>query len=168
MDFEKLIYVVVGAIIGFTLSLIKDLLMESKKQEEKNNQLKRKRLEELHILVSHWSNIIFTHSTNLVAVMQGKLMYNEHLDLITEYKSDGDFQRLEMILSIYASELSDTYNKVLDIRTKLNAISIKYEHQYENGDTNGNKFINQYIKYQIDFEKYTDKLKNEITKLALK
>jgi len=160
--------ILVGGAVGFLVSVGKDWLLEDKKQKEKNKQLKRERLEELHILISHWSNNLLGNGLNLLAVMQEKLDYNQYLDLIIEKEVNYDFQRIEMILNIYASELDETHNKLLELRGELNDIAIKYKHQYESGNFDGEIFIKPYVEIQIKFEKYVNILKNEIANLILK
>ena len=101
-------------------------------------------------------------------VMQGKIDYNQHLDLTIKggEKPKYDFNRLEMIMGIYAHELLPYYQKVIDARSKLNAISIKHKHAYEQGDTDGEMFLQSYSSAQLDIEKQGEMLKEKIAEYA--
>lgn len=56
-------------------------------KESHENAIKRERLEELYVLVGHWLIGLSGHYISLSMVMQGKLNYNQHLDLMI---NDGE------------------------------------------------------------------------------
>lgn len=97
------------------------LQLENERQRH-HSQVKREKLEELYVLVSHWLNDFFSHYFKLTLVMRGEIDYNQYLDEIISDGKDAktDFQRIEMILHIYGRELLPTYNKVLEWRAKVN------------------------------------------------
>jgi len=80
LDLEKLIYLIVGAIIGFALSLAKDWFMESKKQKEKEKLATRQRLEELFILLNK---------------------YNKNMIMPLQLQNDIEQERLTMLVRFY-------------------------------------------------------------------
>jgi len=100
--------------------------------------------------------------------MQGKLDYNQHLDLVINdgEKPKHDFNRLEMILGIYAHELQPYYQKVIDARSELNAIATEHKHAYEQGDIHGERFLKPYTAAQLKIEKQGEVLKEKIAEYA--
>ena len=101
-------------------------------------------------------------------VMQGKLDYNQHLDLFISEgnKHKHDFNQLEMILNVYAHELKPAYDKIIEARTELNEISRKHKQSYEQGDINGEEFLQPYTKAQLKIESFGEELLKQIAKHA--
>ena len=97
MDSEKLIYVVVGAIIGFALSLAKDWLMESKKQKEKEKQFKREKLERAFMILEDFNNKVI--STDAISLREGEYNSNE----------------LNMIIRFYFNNIYKEYSNYLNV-----------------------------------------------------
>ena len=172
MDLEKLIYLGVGAIIGFALSLAKDWLLEGKKQKEKEKQLKRERLEELHIGFSKWVNYVVSNEMTLLAVMNNKLTFNQYLDLKIDKKTDFDAQRNEMILKVYIKSLISLHEEVRDQLEYLNHIESQYKRDYEKKGPHStdkkyierNKLFTE--KFIVISEKFKIQLASEISKFV--
>ena len=159
--------ILAGGLVGFLVAIGKDWLIESKKQKEKARQLRREKLEELYMLVSHWSIALLGNGISLLAVMQNKLSYNQYLDILIEKNVSHDFHRIEMILDIYAPDLHIVYKKLLEARTDLNNIENEHKLVYTDGNIDGVGFIKSYILDQDIFEKLTNVLKIEIANLVL-
>lgn len=132
------------------------------------NSIKRERLEELYVLVGHWLNGLASNYLSLSMVMQGKLDYGQHSDLAIKdgEKIKYDFNRLEMIMGIYAHELLPYYQKVIEARTELNKISIEHRHSYDQGDIEGSRFLKPYTAAQLVIEEHGGLLKEKIAKHA--
>jgi hypothetical protein len=120
----------------------------------------------LELLVDNWSKIFTTQGLHLLAVMNGKIDYNEYLDLIIEAgeKREYNFSRLEMILNIYASELDSAYRNILDERDKLNKIHNAYKKEYEENNMYTKKFIKPYTKSLFRMQDYLDNLNKKLVK----
>jgi len=131
---------------------------------------KKERLEELYILVGHWLNRIFGNYISLSMVMQGKLDYNQHLDQVIKSgnKQGHDFNRLEMIIDVYAHALKPAYEKVLEAISELNEVSLEHKHAYEQGNIDGDKFLKPYTSAQLKVESLGEVLKKEIAEYAKK
>jgi hypothetical protein len=160
--------VVIGAIISIfcvcltNRSNTNQLRMQLEhERQSRTEDLKRERLEELYILVGHWLNMFAGHYISLSMVMQGKLDYNQHLDQVIEgsKKQSHDFNRLRMLLDIYARELKPAYEKVLEARDELNEIATKHRHAYERGDLDGKRFLKPYTTTQLKIERLGEALK---------
>jgi len=168
----------VGVFIGAIISIVGVWLTNRSNINQLRMQLvhertsrvkdtKKERLEELYILVGHWLNAIFSNCISLSMVMQGKLDYNQHLDRVKSFDVQGyDFNRLEMIINVYAHELKVAYEKVLEARTELNEISLKHKDAYMQGDTDGKRFLKPYVLAQVKVESLGEALKKEIAESA--
>lgn len=170
-----LLGVVIGSIISIfgtwltnRASLIHLQNQLKHEQESNNKNLQRERLEELHILVSGWLNAMASHYISLSMVMQGKLSYNDHLDIFTkdQEKPRYDFNRLEMIIDLYAHDLKDKYQKVMDSRGELNEIARLHKLAYSEGDIDGEKYLKPYIEAQLKIEKFGQIFKASIADSA--
>jgi hypothetical protein len=138
MDFEKLIYVVVGAIIGFTLSLAKDWLMESKKQKEKEKQFKREKLERAFMILEDFNNKVT--SIEPISLREGEYNSNE----------------LNMIIRFYFDDIYKEYSTYLNIAILcLNNVKIK-----KLGD-------NELQNYYKEYKKIVTLLVNENKKISI-
>jgi hypothetical protein len=67
--------------------------------------------------VKHWSNFVARSSFSLYPVVKGEITYNQHLDIFFEKKSEHDFQKVDMLVEIYAPELDSKHQ---EIRVALN------------------------------------------------
>ena len=111
-DLEKLIYLVVGAIIGFALSLAKDFLMESKKQKEKEKQFKREKLEKAYMLLNDYQNKVTS------------------LELIP--LSDGEYNsaELSMIIHFYFKNMKKPFGEYVKNSSEF-SLKLKNNHDTE-------------------------------------
>jgi len=159
-----------GGLIGFLSATLKEWLLENKKLKAKNNELKRKNLEELYVLLSHWKNIFSSKGLNLLSVMLNELDYNQHLDLIIESgeKRNVDFMRIEMIINIYAPELNDGYQNILKSRDTLSDIADQHELKYKDGYLDGREFIKPYKKSLLELTRYIEILQKKLVLLIKK
>ena len=104
MDYEKIILLIVGAFIGFVLSVAKDFLMENKKQKEKHKQLKREKLEEIFVLVD-------------------KLNQNAIKSL--EYIENIETARLSLLIRFYFPQFNDNYKKFAEEYIKIGQLKLE-------------------------------------------
>jgi len=171
MDKEKIILLIVGAIIGFVVSLAKDWLMEGKKQKEKYKQFKREKLEELYVGFSKWSNYVSSNKVHLLSVMENKITFNQYFDLHIDAKIKFDAQRNEMILKVYAESLLLIHEEIMEQLKYMNQIEYDYQKIYnDRGPHSTNKTfidgIGYYLtKYEEVSKKFKDGLILEIQKI---
>ena len=137
-------------------------------QQSRSSDKKRERLEELYILVGHWLNELDGHSLSCSMVMKGKLDYSQHVDLIIEKDSNkkNDFNRLEMILSIYADELKLDYDYLIESRAKSNKIWLSYRKFCEKDGLDGGKFLDPYVTASLERERLGKDFKKKIAVYA--
>lgn len=100
--FTLLVAVIASLIQGRQSTRILRLQLEHQDRKEATSQ-RRKYIEELFIAVKHWFDMIFIDNMNYRRVMDGKLTYNQALDLTIKNMGDQDydFKRIEMIISLY-------------------------------------------------------------------
>ena len=169
-----------GVLVGALLSLLGVLLvnrsslsrlrLQLEYEHQKDQvQAKREKLEELYLLLGHWVNIFFGNYFQLTLVMKGEIDYNQYLFEITRSgeKNPIDYQRIEMIMSIYARELKPTYDYILTCREKVNDIAAAHKADYKNGNINGEKFIKPYTAIHTELESAIDKLRSEVAEAAV-
>jgi hypothetical protein len=167
-----------GVILGSLISTLgvwlnnlfhnKRLKIQLEYERNKNLSDERKRkLEDLYLTTKHWANAITGNALSLNAVMKGKLDYNQHMDLFIKSadKKAYDFNRIEMLLRIYAQEAIPLYNGAIAARTDMNKVEIEHKFAYENNLYDGEKFLKPFISKQIVFEKATEKLLDKILSL---
>lgn len=131
-----------------------------------NSKQRKERLEELYILISHWNNLFFSHYLSLSLVMRGQIDYNQYLDTINSADNKGvDFNRIEMIIDIYGSEFSTSFEKVIKVRERINAINASHKRAYLNGSP-GEDFLDAASEAQIALGKACDILKLQIAEAA--
>ena len=101
--------------------------------------------------------------------MHNKIHYNDYYDIVMDSSQERtyDFNRLEMILNIYAPELKDIYHNVIQARGNLNDIEGKHKQSYTRGNMDGRAFVNDYIKAQDTFENEIKILQENIAKLCV-
>ena len=148
------------------ISQLQIQLQHEKESRRENTQ--RQRLEELYVIVGAWLNNIAINYMSLAMVMQGKLSYNDHLDMVIKNQGElrYDFNRLEMLIDIYAIDLKSEYEAVIEARGKLNEVAKQHKWAYEEGNTDGEVFLKSYINAQVKIENLGKVLSNSIARKA--
>lgn len=163
---DQFLTALVAAGIGGTLTLIGVLVSNRssqarlKFQTEHDTTQKKKALllergEELYGLTEAWLNSLFALSLRRLMVMQGKMTYNQCLDLdIEDGKNKSmNFARISLLIDIYFPATRKAYDTILNEREKLNGIEITYKRGYKNGDIDGTSFLPGYLETQKSIEK---------------
>ena len=142
---------VMGVVVGALLSIFGTwLTMRSNLQQAKlkleyerkvsQGNLRRERLEELHVLVSAWGKEFFSNYMSLDLVMKGHQSYNDYLDDFISKERNVDFSRIEMIVDIYGRGLLERYGDVLEARYEVNKVNGAHKNAYRRGES-GEKFV---------------------------
>ena len=170
-----LLGVVVGALISIfgvwltNRSSVAQLRIQLEHERKvKVESIRRKKFEELYILVDKWLHGIFSNYLELTMVMRGEIDYNQYYDRIIEAgnKIGVDFSRLGMIVDIYGHELEPSFKKIMDARTELNKISAAHKRAYKSGDIDGERFLKPFTDAQVKIEDLTESFKKEIAEHA--
>lgn len=154
----------VAALIGVAVAsifAIKTARLNHREQRaHRMDERQLDRLEELHILFERWemnlSQVYLFH----LRYFKGSLSFSDVLALVKDLQvmEKGDFQRMNMILSLYAGSLSQQYQEVQDARKRLVpflAESAPSSHSIED-----------FIEAQIHFETIASSFKNAIAQLV--
>ena len=121
----------------------------------------RARGEELYSLINAWLSGLYGHYLRRNAVMQGKLTYNQCLDMdIAQGKAPFDFSRIELLIDLDFPSARDLYDKLIVERTNLNKIEAAFKRSYEEGD--GEKFPPLYVRTQQSIENLGELLQKHI------
>ena len=114
-----------------------------------NTELRRDRGEELYSTVVEWLEGLFHYSLRRYGVMKGEITYNECLEQDIEWgknkKTAPIIMRFEMLIDVYFPATRIAYDKVVQLRSKLNQIEAEFKRLYENGDTDGLAFMKPYL-----------------------
>lgn len=157
-----------GVLVGSTFTIIGtwltnkanlrrlEIQLEHEKEITKENII-RSRLEELFILSDKYFNALISYQLPLRMVMKGEISFNDALDLHIKWsdESKDNFQRVDMIIEMYFTELKKPYNEILLIRDDLNILSEKYKKEYIEGNNDGQKYLNL---FQPKLEELTKKI----------
>lgn len=118
-------------------------------QPHSNTETLRKRGEELHSSISQWLNGMAGHWRGQNMVMQGKLTYNQALDLdIAQGKAPFDFSRIELLIDTDFPALRPLFDQIIAERTKLNKIETAFKRSYESGERDGEEFLSPHVALQ--------------------
>jgi hypothetical protein len=143
---------------GNTARLNAQLDHEVRRRRE---ELLRTRGEELYELIDKWLHGLFGHYLSKAFVMQGKLTYDQALDLDLKNgkSSSGNFGRIEMLIDVYFPTLRQQYNLVISHREATNKHVIAHKLSYEKGQVDGTKFLQPFNTDQLALENAAEKLK---------
>lgn len=127
-------------------------------------ELLRARGEELYELIDKWLNNLFGYYMVKASVMQGKLSYNDGLDL--ELKNgktnSGNYGRIQMLIDVYFPAIREQYDCVLSLREATNKYVFLHKRAYERGETDGTAFLKPFTDNQLSLEAAAEKLKEAV------
>ncbi len=131
---------------------------------QRKAQVLRDRGEELYVLVENWLNSFSGHYLNISFVMQGKLTYDQALDLDKEAlgRSGLQFSRIALLIDIYFPGSRSGYDQMINARTKVNKVECAFKHAYDRGDFDGEKFLRPYVEAQKEIEAAGEVLKDKL------
>ena len=105
---EKILFVIIGGIVGFLASIAKDYFVEKTKKRYQDRDFKREKLEELFIIVSR----MFNQSIKPI----------EARDEINDYRDDG--AKAALITRFYLPSIFKDYQKYIDSYICINQKTI--------------------------------------------
>jgi hypothetical protein len=122
--------------------------------------------EELYGMIDKWLNGLADNYLNLSFVMQGKLTYNQYMDImIKKGEAPYDFSRIELLIDLDFPALRIDYDNVIEARTALNRIATAHKHAYSDGDIDGTKFLQSYVAAQKSIEALGSTLKKRLVQI---
>jgi len=129
--------------------------------QQKKADLLRSRGEELYELSEKWLNMFAAYYLRRSFVMQGKLTYNQCLDMDIEEgnKASGNFVRIVMLVDVYFPATRTAHEEITKAREELNKIEITFKRAYESGDTDGGQFLAPYVRCQKTIEQAGENFK---------
>lgn len=166
-----------GAVIGSLFTVIgvsltnranlKQLVKRLDHEERiTHGKAKKERLEELYILVCKWSHAFFGNFLHLSLVMKGQIDYNEYLDYINSSGVKGvDFDRIKMIIDIYAVELESSFSEIIKVREEINDIEALHKSSYLQGQS-GSSFLQPASNAQLKLGKVCEEFKIKVSEAA--
>lgn len=141
------------------------VLQLENEREIKQNELMREKLEELYLLSKKWAANIDIAYLNHTRAMNGDFDFETLLNIEKERndKNACDFSRLEMLIDLYFPNIKVVYEEVIKARTKANQFMLVYRNNCLEGNTDGKKFVEQFLHAQ---EKFSEEVKKMIKVIA--
>lgn len=138
----------IATALGGGLALFGVYLTSHFDAKKRRDEMLRGRGEELYVLCDKWMNGLFAYALRLSSVMQGKLTYNQALDLeIAEGKERSlDFVRIEMLIDVYFPSVRPAYDSAAKVRDSLNVIANEHKRAYSQGDVDGTPYLEPFLK----------------------
>lgn len=103
MEIEKLVLLLVGGLIGFIASILKDYFVEKTKKKYKDIDFKREKLEELYILI---------HKTFLESI--------KPIELRNNITNNDDCIKSSLITKFYFPSINKAIDEYSDISIEIN------------------------------------------------
>lgn len=160
-----LVKTVVSPFLGGIIALCGVSLTSRFDTKKRRQEMLRGRGEELYTLNEKWLNGLTGYFLRRASVMQGKLTYNEALDLEIAEGSrhqTHDFSRLEMLIDVYFPATRPAYDRVTAGRATLNKIASEHKRAYENGDLDGKGYLKPFQQAMKDVDDAGKALKETI------
>lgn len=139
-------------------------LQLDREEQRRKAEVRRDRGEELYMLTEQWLNGLATNYLTQASVMQGKLAYNQYLDLVISNgeKDAVNFPRIALLVDVYFPSTREAYDDVIITRTTLNKISGAHRRAYEGGEIDGTRFLKPFVEAQKALEAAGDVYKRQI------
>ncbi|MDD4402771.1 MAG: hypothetical protein PHI24_13185 [Desulfitobacteriaceae bacterium] len=136
-------------------------------RKTRNEEIMRDRLEEFYVLSNKYLNMLVGHYLPFRMVMEKEITFNQALDLVIESgsKSDCEPHRVTMLIDLYFPEVKPEFDKIVNVREKLNEIIDGYKKQYKCGDTDGSIWLNNFQPLFETLGVLTDGFEKNIAKL---
>jgi hypothetical protein len=123
----------------------------------------RARGEELYSLMDKWSKMFGSFYLRRNSVMQGKLSYNQCLDLdLAEGKSEYDFSRIELLVDVDFPKLRPLYDKIYSQRGIINEIWMAFRRSCDIREHKEEQLLTVYVEAQIAFEHFVESFQKQL------
>lgn len=99
----------------------------SHENAKERREVLRSRLEELYALVGDWSRNFVIYHTTFRRVMDGKITYNDALDITIKNHSKFDANRLFTLVDLYFPESRPEFETIKELRSEANAIQSEFK-----------------------------------------
>lgn len=147
-------------------------LLKSKFDQELSNKFKtafykNEKLEQLFILFDKWSKFVLTNWINYASVMDGSLTLKQLNELVIKHSENSEIEhsRIEMIIRLYFPELKQSYNKLNEQKTFANKYMLSFRNEYLKGNTDGKKYLPDFLHAQSLFDSFCEEFKKDMEKL---
>ena len=124
--------------------------------KKRTADVRRDRGEELYTAVERWMNALSGNYIALATVMQGKITYNDYLDLVVKKEgSERTYEpgRIELLVDVYFPSVRCAYDVIITARAELNKVAQAHKSAYSSGALDGTRFIGPYVRAQKAVEK---------------
>lgn len=133
----------------------------------REEEIIRERLEELYVIANKYLGTLVGHYLPFRMVMYGELTFNQALDINIEMGSKTDYEshRVEMLIELYFPDIKPEFNRMMEIREKLNDLVDSYKQQYKTGNTDGSRWLAVFQPLLEQLGKLSEEFKGHIVNL---
>jgi len=98
--------------------------------------------------------------------MNGMLTLGQKNELLLNdpKANELDFPRIEMLLNVYLTDLVPEFEKLRLKLSSTNNYWIKFRNEYQKGNKDGSKYINEFLSSMVIFDNSCTTFKNLIVK----
>jgi hypothetical protein len=138
--------------------------------EQRNQEFRNSRLEELYALSQKWSGTVIAHFALYRKVMDGERDYNQALDVTIESKSNFDASRLFMIADLYFPESHILLEHLKSSWDRCAEIEADYREIYKQKGPSapGMKFSEVLTEAMHQFNTCSDAYQSKLREIALR
>ncbi|MBU0737574.1 MAG: hypothetical protein KJ981_19970 [Alphaproteobacteria bacterium] len=164
----------IGTVVGGSLTLLgvvysnyasRDLWTRqaAKQDSDRKKEIHRGVAEDLYINFSEWANFVISSHFSLYSVMDGKISYNDHLDMLLKSKDDvkHNHHRMEYLLKAYYPHLVVEYAEVRAALEGVNNIIFEHKKHAASGHS-GRQFRDLLLAADDVFDKRCEALKEKL------
>jgi hypothetical protein len=161
-----------ATMLGGALAMMGTLFQQKRETRHRKELLLRERGEELYGATVRWLNGLASFALRRSACMQGKLTYNQILDMDIEAgKGGSDYDRIELLIDVYFPSARSAYDAVVQEREKLNAIEAPFKQSYRQGfipmtDTTSRSYLGQTFRLEDKGNLLLEEIKKCVQKIG--
>ena len=134
--------------------------------ERKRHESVRARLEELYSLVGRWADEVVTHHMTYRKVMEGKITYNQALEITLNRNSSVDVNRMFTLAELYFPSAHGALQELKAFRDEASSIQSSFKQLYRQGVQPSRKHADALTTVLEKFNAAIDKYQNELAAYA--
>lgn len=146
----------------------RQLALRLQHQDEKDQkEALRSRLEELYQLIDQWAGAMVSHYITYRSVMDGRLTYNQALDMTIAGKAEGNAARMFTLAELYFPRCHENLETIKSCRESLGRIEGAYRANYrEHGPVDGSNSAEELTEQLHRFNQSVDTYKKALAEYA--
>lgn len=159
---------IISAILSSRYNRKNSILQSEISRRAEERKINLDRLERLYIAFKDWKNFIGIEYLNYLSVMDGKLTYNNVLDLTIKSSASKkiNYSELEMLVRVHFPSIIDSFEEVHRAKEKANEFMSEVR-KTQGRSTSYSSMIPAFLKAQEQFDKVATEFQDLIVKQAI-